>query len=761
MTRVTSQIPLKAQAAFGSAAHAAGSNVFMRAVRKHWVSSTVVAMAVLAASAFYTIGQTRIYRATATIQIDPNPPLPLGKDVQTVVDMGVGAYWSNKEYYATQHKILGGRAVARETVRMLNLNSDTSFLANSPAGKTPPKAQNFHPSVDDATGILLDRLSIEPVRDSRLVIVNFDDASPERARKILTTLLDIYRERNVDLVVASTGTATEWLEDQTSKLKKQLEANEIALHDYKKNKRILSVSLDDQSNMLRGEMQQLTEALTRVNAHREELAAHVRELAKVDPSDPGTFSASELVGNVLLATLRQNYVHAKGVVEELRGQGKGDKHPDVEGAQAQLETTRNALLSEVSNIIGAVKSDLSAAAREAQGLSGLFEQAKLRAMDLNLLEIEYGRLERAKTNSEKLYTIVLERSKESDLAGLMRFNNITVADVPFVLSSPVKPRVPVNLTLGLVFGILVGVGIALGRERLDRTIRETDDIEQDIGAPMLGLLPAVSLRSKRATYYSPAKGRSRSRRAETGNTMSDETPPELIAHQLPASNAAECARAIRTSLTFASPDKPYKTILVTSGSPSEGKTTVASTIAITFAQAGQRTLLLDCDLRRSRLHRVFKHTNNEGISSVLPDLSRLDAAIRTTEVPNLSLLAAGPRVPNPAELIQSERFELLQAALRERFDRIIIDSPPILAVTDGAVLAAHADASVLVLRAKKTRKDTARHVVRKLSDLGCTVVGVVLNALDEPRRKGDYYYRYGHYYSGEAYRYERGGETTV
>jgi capsular exopolysaccharide synthesis family protein len=589
------------------------------------------------------------------------------------------------------------------------------------------------------------------IKDSRLVVVRLDDANPERARRILATLLDIYLERNVSQAVTSSAAASDWLRSQTTKLKGELEESELALHEYKKAKRILSVSLDDQSNMLRGEMQQLSAALTNVNSRREALAARVRELERIDPNDVTTLPASELLNSSILSSLRQEYSQAKGELESMMGAGKGEKYPDVEAARARVETTRQALLSEVRNVQGALRSELAAAVQESRGLSGLFEHAKQRALDLNILEIEYRRLERTKDNTEKLFGLVLERSKETDLTGMLRFNNITIAEQAIAGSIPIKPRVPVNLGLGLMLGVALGFALAIGLEWFDRSIRMPEDVENIVGVPLLGLVPSLAGKVSSGGYYSR---QSRQRDLKARSPAAQDVAVELIVSTMPSSNAAECARGIRTSLTFASPDKPHKTFLVTSANPSEGKTMVATTIAVAFAQAGQRVLLVDCDLRRARLHRIFKFSSASGVTSVMQNPETLDEALLATPVANLTLLAAGPHVPNPAELLQSESFDRLLQRLSEKFDRIILDSPPVLVVTDPAVLASRVDTTVVVFRARQTRRDVARQAVRKLVDLGAKISGVVLNAMEEPKRKGGYYY--GYYYRDK---YRTGSEA--
>jgi capsular exopolysaccharide synthesis family protein len=721
-------------------------DLLWKAIRKHWLLASLVASAVLLTSVFYTLGQKRIFKATATVQIDPTPPRPLGSQVQNVVDLGAGAYWSNREYYATQHRMITSRAIAQQTVVALGLNRDERFVQNvSPSEQPKAIDRKGQPvSVDDAASILVGRLRVDPVKESRLAEVSLEDADPERARRILATLLDIYLQRNVDQAVSSIDSASEWLHSQVGKLKAELENNELELHKYKKGKQILSVSLDDQSNMLREEMAQLGKALTQVQTRQETLAARDRELRKIDSKDPVQLPATELLNNPVLNSLRQSYTLAKADLAVLRGGGRGDNHPEVQAAVARVSTTREALLAEVKNVQGAVRSDLNGAKQEAGGLTQLLEAAKQRAFDLNLLEIEYRRLERAKENTEKLYSLVIERSKESDLTGLMRFNNISIAEEAMASRAPVKPRVPLNLALGGLLGIGLGLVLAIGREVLDRRLRSPEDIEAELGLPFLGLLPAVDQGNLDASYgYGALRRRGRKQQDRAAAAAAAAAAPEQIVHSAPTSSVAEAARSVRTNILFAAPDNPFRRILVASASPSEGKTMVASTLAIAMAQAGQRVLLVDCDLRRSRLHKVYNRLNDVGVTSALLDPALLDRENLETHIPNLSLLPAGPRAANPAELLHSESFTRLLDELSRRYDRVIIDSPPLVAVTDAAILSTHVDATVFVARAFKTSRDVAKQALRALHDVGAKIAGCVLNSVDTKRRYGAYYYSYG------------------
>jgi capsular exopolysaccharide synthesis family protein len=260
---------------------------------------------------------------------------------------------------------------------------------------------------------------------------------------------------------------------------------------------------------------------------------------------------------------------------------------------------------------------------------------------------------------------------------------------------------------------------------LDRTIKTSEDVERELDIPFLGSLPMTD---------------------DSAAARGEEAA--LMAHHQPSSVLAEAARGIRTNLLFMSPDKPYRRLLITSPGPGEGKTTVASTIAVALAQAGQRVILVDCDLRRPRLHKVFGRLNDAGVSSATLDLDSLDQMDLATVVPNLSVLPAGPHVPNPAEFLHSDALYALLDRLNERYDRVVIDTPPASVVSDASILSAKVQGVLMVFRSMKTPKDTARKTLRGLRDIDAPIVGGVLNALDAARLGYEKYHYYHYKYYG-------------
>jgi capsular exopolysaccharide synthesis family protein len=733
---IQSQFPAAATA---EAEPAFSLGVVLRAVRKHWLIMVVIFVASVVGTSVYTRNQVKMYEAVATIQLDPQPLTPLGHQN---TESGADSYWSNQEYFATQHQVITSRRVAELVVKKLGLATDRAFITNQSA--VPPKDGPAVPfaavPLETAAEILRARIKIEPIQDSRLARVKFTDSDPDRAQRLLAAIVDTYVEQNLDTSMDATNKTVEWLDVQLRRLKTDLESQEMNLHDFKLKYNLLSVSYDDQSNMVRAEIQQLNSNLTELKAKKEAVSARLAVIKDIDPRDPGEIPASELVANEALGMLRGSYVTARRDLVMLRAGGKDDNHPEVQKLNAQVESARQAIAQELQNIKNGAELELANVNRQLAGLSGLYEAARKEAMQLNLKELEYSRLHRSKENTEKLFGLVLERSTESGLSKMAPFNNARVLDHPLKPGAPVFPRTSTNLAVGIALGLLLGLAGATGREMLDRTVRTSEDIERELGLAVLGTLPDVTREGSALNigYY----GRRRARKAREGTKGPIAAArTELLVHTHPKSVVAEAARAIRTNLMFMSPDNPYRCLLVTSAGPAEGKTTVATSMAIAIAQTGQSVCLVDCDLRKPRVHAVFGERNDKGITTALLEPGQLPSLVVETQVPNLSILRAGPTPPNPADLMHSEAFGRVLNELRAQFDRIVIDSPPIGLVTDGVILSTRVDATVLVVRALATRRDAAKRAMRSLRDVGANCAGFVLNAVESNER----YYYSGYY----------------
>ncbi|MDP9148509.1 MAG: polysaccharide biosynthesis tyrosine autokinase [Myxococcota bacterium] len=709
----------------------------LQAIRKHW---TLVAACVLLASGLallYGKSQRKIYQASSMLEINPHAAQPLGDKGTDALEMGAGLSWDTREYYETQYRIITSERVLSAVVRDLSLTTDYDFF-----GLRAPPAIPI--TVEDAANALRGRVSVDPVKYSRLVVIHAEDTDPKRAKRVCDAVAAAYIEQNLGIAVNSSSDAVVWLSGQLDHVKQDLEHNENALYEFKQRNDLPSTSINEASNMLRLEMQELDTSLTHTRTKKQEAAARFAELTNVSPDDPDQLPASELLASPFLQSIRMQYQDALKERASLVGEGKGDNHPLVKKANERVATAKTALLSEVRNIQGAVERDLAIITRQEAGEAALFDAVRRRAVDLNMKEIEYHRLDRALDQNEKLYDLLRERLKESDLARMMKVNNVRVVDSATEPKGPIRPNVSVNVGMGIFVGLLLGVGLAWLRQQLDNSVKTPDDLEQKLGVTFLGLLPELQAADV------PRQGRRRRRGSAGADLPADEGPIELVVQSRPLSGIAEAARSIRTNLIFMNPDRPYRKVLVTSAAPSEGKTTVACSIAVALAQGGQRVCIVDCDLRRPRLHRIFNRAGDAGVTNVIVGETTVDDVAKPTGIPNLWSIPAGPTPPNPADLLHSERFRKFIEDLSERFDRVIIDSPPLVAVTDSAIISTLVDGTIFVVRAFKTSKHISAQGLRALRDVDAPVIGAVLNAVNVNRNEYSYYYRY-YYYKREGY----------
>jgi capsular exopolysaccharide synthesis family protein len=472
---------------------------------------------------------------------------------------------------------------------------------------------------------------------------------------------------------------------------------------------------------------------------RQELAARHIELTKITSENPDQVPASELLSNAFLSALRSQYQTAVRERAELIAEGKGDNHPAVKKADEKLGLARSHLLSEIKNIQGAVARDLAIIERQEGGEATLYEGARKKAVELNLKELEFHRLDRMRAQNEKLYAVLLEQMKEADLRRMMNTNNIRMVDSAKEPTDPIAPRVSTNVGIALLVGLILGLALAILREQLDNTMKTPEDVEHRLGVTFLGLLPDIA----EEDVGSGPKRRTRRR------TTPSQYAPELLVHERPTSGIAEAARSLRTNLMFMNPDQPYRRLLVTSAAPSEGKTTVAVSIAISLAQGGQRVCIIDCDLRRPRLHRIFDRAGDVGLMNVILGDATVDEVAKATIVPNLYCIPCGPIPPNSADVVSSDKFRRVLDEISSKFDRIVLDSPPIVAVTDSAIVSTLVDGVVFVVRAFKTSINLCRSGLRTLQDVDAPIAGAVLNAVNLNRHEYNYYHYY--YYKREGY----------
>ncbi|MDB4993894.1 MAG: Tyrosine-protein kinase EpsD [Myxococcaceae bacterium] len=709
----------------------------LRTVRKHWAIIAACAFVAAGISLVYSKTLPRVYESETLLELDPNVSRPLGEKSESAMPMGAGAshYVDVFQFYETQYKIMTSSMVMQAAAREASLQSDFEYF-----GLKAPPAQPI--TIEQAGAVLRAHVNIVPVKNSHLVSIKVEDMNPKRARRLADAVAAAYIDLNLQKAISATGDSVVWLNSQVDATKKELESNENALHTFKEKNDLPSTSINESSNMVRLEMQDLNTALTHTRTTKQELLARHAELSKVLSDSADVLPASELLSSTHLQGIRHDYVEAVRVRRSLIAEGKGENHPQVKAVDQRVAETKTALLAEVKNIQGAVERDLAIITRQEQGEAALYDAAHKRAVDLNMKEIEYHRLDRARDQNEKLYAMLNEHMKDADLARMMKVNNVHVVEKAVEPITPIRPRVSVNVAVGVVIGLLIGLVLVVARDLMDSSLKTPEDAERVLGVTFLGLLPTLDGQHPEGRRRKGKKSRRPSPSDMTGK-------PELVVHNHPHSGLAEAARSIRTNLLFTNPDRPYRKLLVTSAAPSDGKTTVACSIAIALAQSGQRVCIIDCDLRRPRLHRIFDRAGDAGVTNVLVGDSTIQDVAQPTEIENLFCIPSGPTPPNPADLLHSDRFKKFIDDAAEHFDRIVIDSPPVVAVTDSAIISTLVDGTVFVVRAFSTTRAVARQGMRTLADVDAPVVGTVLNAVDLSRHEYSYYQYY--YYKREGY----------
>ncbi|MBK6846124.1 MAG: polysaccharide biosynthesis tyrosine autokinase [Proteobacteria bacterium] len=683
----------------------------------------------IAATALWTFRQQRVYSASAALLIDPQMPQVLAR-VTEVVDISPNAYRDVDDYMHTQETVACSSQVAERAARLLNLHQVAAFWG--PRATLPVAART--PAL--AARLVAGSVRCAVRRGASILDVVAEHTDPTMAAQIANAMAQAFMDHNLEYKSASTSGAIAWLAKQLDQLKHQVNASESELYDFRKANDLISMTLHDRQSLTSEQLATLTAQWNKVRGERMALAAEVAQLRAISTSDP--LSAPELPAfrSEAIDALKLQALRERALATDLRARYLA-QHPKVVAQEARVAQAVADLRRQLDAVVAGTVRRLGAVEATEGALQRAIGQTKTSAYEVNKREIAYRRLEREATSAQNAYTMLMTRMTESELAGRLRSNNVRMLEPAEASGIPVRPRARANLMIGLLLGLLLSLGLVFLLEALDNSVLAQADVEAE-GVVFLGGLPVVSGVSAQAR----------------GAGVHEAELRELMAAHHPRSPSAEECRAIRTNLLFASPDKPLKRLLITSPSPSEGKTMTATNLAITVAQQGRRVLLVDVDLRRPMLHKVFGVSLQDGLTSALTSGRDPLSFAKATGVPHLSVLTAGPLPPNPAELCHSDRLRAVLDQLAEHFDLVILDSPPVLVVTDAVVLGSLCDGTVLVARSGRTTKQALRQTVRRLADLGVVLFGCVVNGIDVGGYRYKYRYKLGR---GGAYAYGHSG----
>lgn len=695
---------------------------YLLILRKHqWLILSFL-LAVVTIVAIATFRMQPVYVATARIEIERENsnylPFPGADSYDLMADLD--------NYIETQSRILTSETMALRTIRNSGLiphadmGTSEAITSGSLANhKRPPELGGF-----------LGSLSVKRVQQSRLLDVTYESTNPELAAQILNAHIQNYMDNNLRSKYEATANATVWLTEQLSELKVKVQKSEDARLAYERQHQILQ--LDERQNITTQRFADLNKELTEAQADRMRKEA-LYEFAKAGNID----AVPQLRENSMLTELNRRQSQSYAQYLDMLNQ-YGPNFPKVQRVQAQLKEIQAMIEAEKRNILDALGNDYNAARQREGLLNEALNEQKLEVNQMAENMVEYNILKRDAEGNKTMYDGLLTKLKEANLAAGLKSSNIRVVDPAMIPSYPSRPAKTRNIALSFLVGLVGGIGLALLREYLDNTVKTPDDVETLARLPSLAVVPEFSSENG----SSPRRGRLLRGASSNGH----EKRIELVAQHLPKSQMSEAFRALRTALLLSQAERPPQVILVTSALPREGKTTAAANLAVTLAQLGDRTLLIDADLRKPGVGRLLNLTDGKyaGLSSYLAGVSSLElVAVPHPVIPNLVAIPTGPLPPNPADLLSSHKLADAIRQLRGQYKFIVIDSPPIMAATDAVILSVQADGVLLVVRSGETPKEAFTRARDLLVSVKCRLLGVVLNAVDSSAP--DYYYSYRYY----------------
>jgi capsular exopolysaccharide synthesis family protein len=691
---------------------------YLDALRRYvWMVLAVAALAI-AAAVVYTDRQTNIYQAQASVQIEPRLPDLLGQGQEIL--SGVAAA-GTVDYYKQQRQVLKSYRLVRQTV-------EQHQLYNLVLDENQRKDRTVDQLIEKATGKVRGMISIQYPDQDRIMYVVVQNKDPKLAATIANAHVATYVDYAKGLLSTDTKQASSALSTEFDDVEGKLREAEAALYQFQKDNDLLAVTLEERQNLVSSGITTYTAKLNDTHARRLELASRLDRMKKASTQDVLSSPILDMGNSAVKGSfdsLRAQYYTERNRFIELEKQ-VGPKNPQYQMQKAKMDDLYSALEAEAKRTIASVDEDLQATVATESLLRAEVEKATKESLELGPKIVAYNELLRRKRSTEDRYNILRSRLSTSELTDRMSHNidtNVRPLDPALVPGVPIFPNLRKNILAASVLSILLGLGLVFLIVLFDRSIKSTSDATQATGAPLLGIIPMVDESELQAN--------------SDGNR-------DLYVHRNPTSSVAECCRSLRTNIMFSAADRELKTIVVSSANPREGKTTSVLYLGTTMAQSGQRVLIIDTDMRRPRLHMSTGVSRTVGLSNLIVGGHDYDDVIKSTEIPNLFILPCGPLPPNPAELLMSQRFKTVLEGLQSKFDRIILDSPPLQVVTDAVVLSKQTDGVILVAKSGKTLRDELKRSARMIHAVNGTVFGVIVNAIEPDSRTGYYYSYYGY-----------------
>jgi succinoglycan biosynthesis transport protein ExoP len=693
--------------------------------RRRWTALAVFVV-VFGLAAVRTFRATPIYEATARIMIEADSPTVVS--FQDTIETNRRA----NEYFQTQYRLLTSRTLAKLALANSGLITHQAFSSAGAATAGRPAADDGDgaesPGESAAIRLFVGSLTVTPIRNSRLVDVTFASPDPSVAWRGANAIVTAFIAQAADTRTSATRDAASFLTQMLEEQRGAVAQTELALQQYRE--RGNAVSAGDRENIITERLARLSEALTRARTDRIQKQTAYEGL-RDGGGDVARFDAVPAVrDNPVVQRLKIDVGDLQRRKMDL-GQSLTDRHPEMIKVNAALEQAESRLRAQVAQLADSLRTEYESAVALETAMSEALEKQRTETLAQNRLGIGLDVLQRDAETNRKLYDALLQRTKEAGITEQLKSSTARIVDTAELPQRPVRPNRRNDLAIGFAAALLLALGLVFTLEMFDTRIKSPDDIARHLHLPTLAMVPVWNSGS-----------------LDEASMLIDKDAPH---------NFVEAFRSLRTSILFASADRGAKSLLVSSTAPSEGKTFVSCNLAISLAMIGQRVLLIDADMRRPKIHARFGAERGPGLSDVLVGNVTLAAAIRPGGRPTLSLLPAGTLPPNPPELLGSDAFAELMTQVMQDYDWVVLDSPPIRAVTDAAVIAHRASAVIFVAGAEMTDVRGARVALERLASAHARVAGVVLNRVQLHHHE----YYYSEYYNREDERYYQGSSNSA
>lgn len=713
---------------------------YWQIARKHkWkiAGCLVVASAV---GLFVALVSTPIYTAKAKVVIERKSPQVV--NIQQVLSESIESDEHN--YYESQYAMLKSRSLAAEVIQQLHLEknplfaggpsifkqmwSDVGNLFSGSTSARPVDPSGVESGLINAYEQMLD---IDPLKRSRLVDIAVSTPDPALSAAIANAHANAYIHQGMKLRSRANEEARKFLEGKLAELKQRVQSSEEALNTFRRGKGI--ISLDDKENIVVDRLADLNKRLTEAEADRIGLESQARQIKQREFD-----SLPAVINSPLIQNLKSQVVTLEGQEANLAAQFKPG-YPRLAQIQAQLAEAKQRLGQQIKSVVEGINSAYYASAGKEKELRVQMDKQKSDALALKDASVEYAILSREADTNSQLYDSVLERMKEISVAGEIPASNVSILDNAEIPLMPSKPQKRLTLMIAAMIGLMAGLGWAFLAEHFDNTLRTPEEVERYLHLANLVVVPDFfSLPKNPARWKLPLSGR-RTVALDSKLCVPSKSP---VPGNLRFTVITEAYRKLRTSILYSRPGQPPKTILFTSSTAGEGKTISVTNTAIMFAHLGYNCLVVDADLRRPSCHRALRVDNDRGLSDFLVGQEDLYRVIKPTSIPNLSVLNCGAVAPNPAELIASQKMQSALHELANHYDFILIDSPPVMPVSDAVVLSTMVDGVVFVVRGQDTPKHFVKEAISQLKTDHTRILGVLLNRVDLRSAEYDDYYQY-------------------